>query len=243
MKIYPQFAARAPHVNSQPDPAKADRAIAALIDHTILKAEATRADVLRVCEEALAWSFASVCVNGFWVPVVASQLEGSVVKVCSVVGFPLGAMTMESKRAETEDVIRKGAVEVDMVLNIGALKSGDFEAVSEDVSLVAQICHDRGAILKVILETAVLTADEKLRACEISVKAGADFLKTSTGFHPAGGATAADVALLRRSAGPNLGVKASGGIRTLDNLREMVAAGASRVGASASVAIAGATVA
>jgi deoxyribose-phosphate aldolase len=214
--------------------------VAALIDHTILKPEATRADVLRVCAEARNYGFASVCVNGYWVPVVAAELSGSDVKVCTVVGFPLGAMSTEAKRFEALDALRKGAQEVDMVLNAGALRSGEEEAVHEDIALIAVACHDHGAMLKVILETCLLNESQKERACHICVDSGADFVKTSTGFGSAG-ATAADVTLMRSIVGPDIGVKASGGIRTLQNLREMVAAGASRVGASASVSIVGAT--
>jgi len=228
-------------VNNQPDPSRIDRAVAALIDHTILKADATRADVLRICAEARVYGFASVCVNGFWVPLVAAELAGTAVKVCTVVGFPLGAMAIEAKRAETLDALAKGAQEVDMVMNVGALLGGDEEAVREDIALLAQACHDSGAILKVILETCLLTDRQKERACAICVESGANFVKTSTGFSSAG-ATVSDIALMRRAVGPDLGVKASGGIRTLESVREMVAAGASRIGASASVAIVGATV-
>ncbi len=228
-------------MTSQPDPARIDRSVAALIDHTILRADATRADVLRICAEARSYEFASVCVNGFWVPLVSAELAGSPVKVCTVVGFPLGAMTTESKLAETQDALRKGAQEVDMVMNVGALRGGEDEAVHEDVAVLAQACHDSGAILKVILETCLLTDEQKERACHIAVASGADFVKTSTGFGSAG-ATAADIALMRRIVGPDKGVKASGGIRTLENLREMVGAGASRIGASASVAILAATI-
>jgi len=228
-------------VNNQPDPSRIDRAVAALIDHTILKADATRADVLRICAEARVYGFASVCVNGFWVPLVAAELAGTAVKVCTVVGFPLGAMAIEAKRAETLDALAKGAQEVDMVMNVGALLGGDEEAVREDIALLAQACHDSGAILKVILETCLLTDRQKERACAICVESGANFVKTSTGFSSAG-ATVSDIALMRRAVGPDLGVKASGGIRTLESVREMVAAGASRIGASASIVIVGATV-
>jgi len=228
-------------VNQQPDPAKIDRNIAALIDHTILKPDAIRADILRICDEALRYGFASVCVNGFWVPAVSTHLSGSSVKVCTVVGFPLGAMTTEAKLAETQDALRKGAHEIDMVLNIGALRGGEFEPVKEEIEVLAQACHDRGGILKVILETALLTDDQKVDACRISVEAGADFVKTSTGFGPSG-ATTADVALMRKTVGPRVGVKASGGIRTLENLRDMVAAGATRIGASAGIAMVAGTV-
>jgi deoxyribose-phosphate aldolase len=211
--------------------------IASLIDHTILKPDATREDVLRVCREAREYGFASVCVNPYWVPLVASQLEGSPVKVCSVVGFPLGASTTEAKVCETESAIRLGATEIDMVLNIGALRSGDLETVKVDIAAVAEAVHrHEDAVLKVIIETALLDDAQKVTACELAVAAHADFVKTSTGFSTAG-ATAADVELMRRTVGPSIGVKASGGIRTLEDFRKMVAAGASRVGASASTKI------
>jgi deoxyribose-phosphate aldolase len=210
--------------------------IASLIDHTILKPDATREDVLRVCQEARDYTFASVCVNPYWVPLVARQLAGSPVKVCSVVGFPLGATTTEAKVCETESAIRLGATEIDMVINIGALRSGDLETVKVDIAAVAAAVHQHDAILKVIIETALLTDEQKVTACEIAVAAHADFVKTSTGFSTFG-ATAHDVELMRRTVGPNVGVKASGGIRTLEDFRSMVAAGASRVGASASVKI------
>lgn len=210
--------------------------IASLIDHTILKAEATRQDVLKVCAEALEYKFASVCVNAYWVPLVASQLQGSTVKVCTVVGFPLGATSTESKVCEAISAIRQGAQEVDMVLNVGELRSGDLETVKVDIAAVADACHANGAILKVILETALLNDEQKITACELAKAAKADFVKTSTGFSAAG-ATVHDIELMRRTVGPDMGVKASGGIRTLEDFRNMVAAGASRVGASASVKI------
>jgi deoxyribose-phosphate aldolase len=210
--------------------------IAGLIDHTILKAEATRQDVLKVCAEALEYTFASVCVNPYWVPLVAHRLEDSVVKVCTVVAFPLGAASTESKVYEATSAIRQGAREIDMVLNIGELRSGDFESVKVDIAAVAFACHAKGAILKVILETALLDDQQKIAACEIAKAAKADFVKTSTGFSTFG-ATAHDVELMRRTVGPDFGVKASGGIRTLEDFEKMVAAGANRVGASASVKI------
>ncbi len=210
--------------------------IAGLIDHTILKADATRHDVLKVCAEALEYKFASVCVNAYWVPLVAHQLEGSPVKVCTVVGFPLGATSTESKVYEATSAIRQGAQEVDMVLNVGELRSGDLESVKVDIAAVAEACHSNGAILKVILETALLDDKQKIIACELSKAAHADFVKTSTGFSTSG-ATVHDVELMRHAVGPDMGVKASGGIRTLEDFRSMVEAGASRVGASASVKI------
>jgi deoxyribose-phosphate aldolase len=210
--------------------------IAGLIDHTILKADATRHDVLKVCAEALEYGFASVCVNPYWVPLVAHELEGSRVKVCTVVGFPLGATSTESKVYEATSAIRQGAQEIDMVLNVGELRSGDLESVKVDIAAVAEACHAQGAILKVILETALLDDKQKVAACELSMAAKADFVKTSTGFSTSG-ATVHDVELMRHAVGPDIGVKASGGIRTLEDFRNMVAAGASRVGASASVKI------
>lgn len=210
--------------------------IAALIDHTILRADATRQDVIRLCEEARRFGFASVCVNSFWVPVVAAELRGTAVKVCSVVGFPLGAMSTGAKRTEAEIAVRDGAREIDMVMNAGALKTGDHDAVRSDMEAVVRAAHAGGAIVKVILETCLLTDEEKVTACRIAQAAGAAFVKTSTGFG-SGGATPEDVALMRKTVGPSMGVKASGGIRTLDDLRRMVAAGANRIGASAGVKI------
>jgi deoxyribose-phosphate aldolase len=210
--------------------------IAALIDHTILKADATRQDILKVCAEALEYGFASVCVNAYWVPLVAHRLEGSSVKVCTVVGFPLGATSTESKVAEASSAIREGAQEIDMVLNIGELRSGDFESVKVDIAAVVDASHALGAIVKVILETALLDDPQKIIACELAQAAKADFVKTSTGFSTSG-ATVDDVALMRRIVGPDMGVKASGGIRTLEDFQKMVAAGANRIGASAGVKI------
>jgi deoxyribose-phosphate aldolase len=219
-----------------------DSSIAALIDHTLLKPEATAADIRKVCAEARQYGFASVCVNPYWVRLVAGELAGSPVKVCSVVGFPLGASATEIKVAETAAAIREGANEIDMVLNIGELRAGNHDAVRADIKAVVEAAHSGGAIVKVILETALLNDEQKVAASLIAKEAGADFVKTSTGFGP-GGATAADVALMRRTVGPALGVKASGGVRTLQDLQTMVAAGANRVGASASVKIVEATAA
>ena len=207
-----------------------------MIDHTVLRADATVEDIRRVCAEALKYQFASVCVNGYWVPVLASELAGSSVKVCTVSGFPLGAMATEAKLAETEIAIRAGAHEIDMVMNVGALKSGNHAAVQRDIASLAAACHAGGAILKVILETCLLDDSQKRLACELSKAAGADYVKTSTGFG-ASGATEADIALMRSVVGADMGVKASGGVRTLADFEKMVAAGASRVGASASVSI------
>jgi deoxyribose-phosphate aldolase len=220
--------------------ARIDPRIAALIDHTILKADATRAEVLKVCGEARQYNFASVCVNPYWVPLVRDELAGSPVKVCTVVGFPLGATSTESKVFETTAAIREGAQEIDMVINIGALRSGDSPAVLSDIEQVVRASHQGRALVKVIIETALLNDQEKVLACQLAKQAGADFVKTSTGFSTAG-ATAHDVALMRSVVGPDIGVKASGGVRTLDDLRAMVAAGASRIGASASVKIVEAT--
>jgi deoxyribose-phosphate aldolase len=213
-----------------------DRAIAGLIDHTILRPEATEKEVRQTCAEALNYEFASVCVNPFWVPLVASELAGSRVKVCTVAGFPLGATSTSAKTAETLGALRDGAREIDMVINIGALRGGNKNAVSKDIHAVAGASHDHGAIVKVIIETALLNDAEKVLACKLAVDAGADFVKTSTGFSKSG-ATTEDVALMRRAVGLSIGVKASGGIRTLDDLKAMVTAGATRIGASASVRI------
>lgn len=217
-----------------------DRNIARLIDHTILRPEATRSDVRQVCADALRFNFASVCVNSFWVPLVAAELKGSDVKTCSVVGFPLGASASAVKVAETLSCLDEGALEIDMVMNIGALRGGEYGIVEADIRSVASVCHERGAIVKVILETALLDSDQKAFACRLARQAGADFVKTSTGFAKTG-ATVQDVALMRLTVGPDMGVKASGGIRTLEDLKSMVAAGATRVGASASVRIMDAT--
>ncbi len=213
-----------------------DPSIASLIDHTLLRADATRDDIIKVSREARKYSFASVCVNPYWVPVVAAELAGSPVKVCTVIGFPLGATSTESKVAETEAALRVGAQEIDMVQNIGALRSGDYDAVKSDIAAVVEVSHRAGAIVKVILETALLDDNQKTMASMLAKSAHADFVKTSTGFGPSG-ATAHDVELMRAAVGPEMGVKASGGIRTLDDVKKMAAAGATRIGASASVKI------
>jgi deoxyribose-phosphate aldolase len=210
--------------------------IARVIDHTLLKPEASRADVTKLCQEAARFCFASVCINPWYVPLAAELLRGSNVKVCTVVGFPLGATLPAVKVREAEEVVRLGAQEVDMVINIGALKSGQDEVVESDVRGVVEASHRGGAICKVILETALLNIDEKVRACIACKNAGADFVKTSTGFGPAG-ATAEDVALMRAVVGRAIGVKAAGGVRSLEDLKKMVGAGATRIGASASVRI------
>lgn len=210
--------------------------IASLIDHTLLKPEATPEQIAQLCSEAREYRFAAVCVNPVYVKLAWDLLKGSPVKVCSVVGFPLGATVPEAKAFEARQAIRDGASEIDMVIHIGALKAGDDDLVERDIATVVEACHAGGAICKVILETCYLTDDEKIRGCILAKRAGADFVKTSTGFGP-GGATPEDVALMRRTVGPEMGVKAAGGIRTLETLQRMVAAGANRIGASASVKI------
>jgi deoxyribose-phosphate aldolase len=209
--------------------------IAKLIDHTALKPDTKKDDILKVLEEAKKYGFASVCINPVWVKLAAEELAGQGVEVCTVIGFPLGANTTETKVYETKDVIAKGATEVDMVINIGALKAGANDLVEKDIYEVVQAAKGK-ALVKVIIETCLLTDEEKIRACQLSVKAGADFVKTSTGFST-GGATSKDIALMRKTVGENVGVKASGGIRTREDAEKMVEAGASRIGASASVAI------
>lgn len=210
--------------------------IAALIDHTLLKAEATAAEIEALCQEAAQNHFATVCVNPAWVRVAASRLRGTGVGVCSVVGFPLGATTNDVKAYETRRAITDGATEIDMVINVGALKSGDLRLVEQDIEGVASACRACGVTSKVIIEAALLTDDEKITACTLAKAAGADFVKTSTGFGP-GGATVADVALMRRVVGADMGVKAAGGVRDYQQMQAMVAAGATRVGASAGVRI------
>lgn len=212
------------------------RQIARMIDHTVLKADATREQIVALCRDARKWEFASVCVNPCWVALCASELLGSRVKVCTVVGFPLGATTTSQKIAEAEEAIRSGAREIDMVINIGALKSGDHDTVRLDIRGVAEACHRAGAILKVIIETALLSGEEKVAACRLAKSAGADFVKTSTGFGPSG-ATAHDVALMRATVGPEMGIKAAGGIRTLEDVELLAGAGATRIGTSSGVAI------
>jgi len=211
--------------------------IARMIDHTLLKADATRADVERLCREAREHGFASVCVNPCWVPLCARLLEGSPVKVCTVVGFPLGATSSKAKASETRQAVRDGATEVDMVLNVGWAKDGDWKAVEEDVRAVVEAAGSR-VVKKVILETCLLSDEQIVKACLACRKAGADFVKTSTGFST-GGATAGHVALMRRVVGAGMGVKASGGVRTLDDAVQFIESGANRLGASASVAIIG----
>jgi deoxyribose-phosphate aldolase len=208
--------------------------IAAYIDHTLLKPDATKDQIDVIVEEAAAHKFASVCVNPYWVSYCADKLQGTDVKVCTVIGFPLGASTSAVKALETKDAIEKGAGEIDMVINIGALKSGDLVTVESDIRAVTEAAD--GVLTKVIIETALLTEEEKVTACELAVKAGADFVKTSTGFS-GGGATVADIALMRNTVGPNIGVKASGGVRDREATLAMIEAGATRIGASAGVQI------
>ncbi len=210
---------------------------ASLIDHTLLKPEASESDIRKLCDEAARFGFASVCVNPAWVKRAAEFLKASGVPVCTVIGFPLGATLPDVKAYEARRSIFNGAREVDMVINIGALKSGDDCAVEEDIRAVAEAAHENGALCKVIIETALLTDEEKVRACLAAKNAGADFVKTSTGFSK-GGATADDVALMRRTVGRALGVKASGGVKGLDDARKMFEAGATRIGASVGVKIA-----
>ena len=210
--------------------------VATMIDHTLLKADATRAEIETLCREAAEYGFASVCVNPTWVAACSTLLRDTRVKVCSVVGFPLGATTPDTKHYETRRVIFDGAREVDMVINVGALKSGDLRLVERDIEAVTYPCRESGVISKVIIEAALLTDEEKVTASTLAKAAGSDFVKTSTGFGP-GGATAADVALMRRVVGDDMGIKAAGGVRDLEGLKAMVAAGATRIGASAGVRI------
>ncbi len=214
------------------------KTIASLIDHTLLKPEAERAAVARVCEEAREWGFASVCINPCWVRLAAETLRDSPVRVGTVIGFPLGANDTRTKVAEADKALSDGAHELDMVQNIGALRSKDVHRVRKEIADLAHLAHSRGAIIKVILETCLLTNHEKMTACTLAAEAQADFVKTSTGFSTAG-ATLADVRLMRQTVGDSIGVKASGGIRTLEALRLMVAAGASRIGTSSGVSIVG----
>ncbi len=211
--------------------------LAKMMDHTILRADASRADVEKLCREAIEHGFFSVCVNSTWIPLARDLLRDSTVKVCAVVGFPLGAMPPQIKALEAREAIREGAKEIDMVMNIGALKSGDDKLVLEDIRVVVEACKDGRALSKVILENCLLKDEEKVRACELCMEARADFVKTSTGFS-SGGATAEDIALMARTVAPKkLGVKASGGVRTYADAMKMIAAGATRIGAGSSVKI------
>jgi deoxyribose-phosphate aldolase len=221
---------------SQAAQAMSWQAAARMIDHTLLKPEASREQIEKLCREAARFDFASVCINAYWIPVCAAILRPTAVKVCTVVGFPLGATLTSAKRFEAVEALRLGADEIDMVMNVGAMKSGDQARVESDIRAIAEVTHDAGGLLKVIFENVLLTREEKIAACELSLAGGADFVKTSTGFS-SGGATVEDVALMRATVGNLAGVKAAGGIRTADQMMAMVAAGADRVGASASVAI------
>ncbi len=204
------------------------RDLAGYIDHTILKADAPQSVIERTCQEAIDYGFCSVCVNSYWIPLVAEKLKNTGVKVCTVVGFPLGAMSSRSKAFEAKEAVENGADEVDMVINIGEMKAGHYDKVREDIKAVRDAIG-ADTVLKVIIETCLLTDEEKVKASELSVEAGADFVKTSTGFST-GGAKAEDIALMRKTVGENIGVKASGGIRTADDSRNMLEAGATRIG-------------
>ncbi|MCY6484757.1 deoxyribose-phosphate aldolase [Clostridium aestuarii] len=210
--------------------------LAGYIDHTLLKPESTEEQVIKICDEAKKYKFASVCVNGYYTSLVSKQLQGSNVKTCVVIGFPLGATTKEAKAFEAKHVIENGAQEVDMVINVGALKDKKYDVVKEDIKAVVDAAKGK-ALVKVILETCLLTKDEIVKACQLSKEAGTDFVKTSTGFNK-GGATVEDVKLMRETVGENIGVKASGGVRTKEDAENVIAAGANRIGASASIAIA-----
>ena len=212
-----------------------DTELAAIIDHTLLKPEATAAEVERLCKEARQYGFCSVCVNTSWVSRCRDLLRGSKVKVCCVVGFPLGAIDYRSKAYETREAIANGADEIDMVINIGALKSGDLDLVEKDIRAVVQAARNK--VTKVILETGLLTDEEKVTACQLCKKAGATFVKTSTGFSKGSIATEADIALMRKTVGPRMGVKASGGVRSKVDAKKMIAAGATRIGTSSGIAI------
>lgn len=214
----------------------ADLSLARMIDHTLLKPDATPDQIAQLCYEARKYGFASVCINPSYVRLCADLLRGTSVKVCTVVGFPLGASSPDVKAFEAQTALDQGATEIDMVINIGALKAKDLELVARDIRGVVTVCHARNILVKVILETALLNEEEKVTACLLSKEAGADFVKTSTGFST-GGATVEDVALMRRVVGPEMGIKAAGGVRTLADAQSMVKAGATRIGASAGVKI------
>ncbi len=235
-RVQPVVKAGADRIASTLGIAPTNGHLAHMIDHTLLKPDATQDQVAQLCYEARKYGFASVCVNPANARLCAQLLKDSDIPVCVVVGFPLGATSTEVKVFEAQQAIRDGATEVDMVINVGALKSKDYELVERDVASIARACHAGNAILKVIIEAALLTDEEKVVACQLAKVAGADFVKTSTGFGP-GGATLEDVALMRRVVGPTMGVKAAGGIHTYEEAQQMIAAGASRIGASASVKI------
>jgi deoxyribose-phosphate aldolase len=235
-RVQPVVSAGADRIAATLGVAPTDGALSHLIDHTLLKPDATQDEIAQLCYEARKHEFASVCVNPSYVKLCAELLKGSEVLVCTVVGFPLGATSPESKAFEAQKAVRDGATEVDMVINVGALKSRDYETVERDIAGIARACHAGGAILKVIIEAALLTDEEKVAACQLAKVAGADYVKTSTGFGP-GGATIEDVALMRQVVGSGMGVKAAGGIKTRQDAERMIAAGASRIGASASIKI------
>lgn len=237
-RVLPVIEAGADRVASTLGIAPTDGRMARYIDHTLLKPDASQEEVAQLCFEARKYGFASVCVNPSYVRLCAQLLKGSEVDICTVIGFPLGATPTDVKVFETQQAIRDGATEIDMVINVGAVKSRDYELVERDIASVAKACHAGNAILKVIIEAALLSDEEKVIACQLAKVAGADFVKTSTGFGP-GGATAEDVALMRRVVGPDIGVKAAGGIKTAEDARRMIAAGATRIGASASIKIVG----
>lgn len=229
------LASGACRISAHPGIGEVETGVARLIDHTLLKPDATEEQIRQLCREAADYCFASVCVNPTWVELCAKLLRRSGVKVCTVIGFPLGATTSGTKAYETRDAVGKGAAEADMVINVGALKSGRYRRVREDIQSVVRASRPN-VVVKVILETCLLTDEEKVKACELSKEAGADFVKTSTGFST-GGATVEDVALMRKTVGAEMGVKASGGVRDLETARQMVRAGATRIGASASIKI------
>lgn len=235
-RVQPVLSAGADRLATTLGIAPTDKTLAHTIDHTLLKPDATQDQIAQLCFEARKYGFASVCVNSAHVKLCADLLKGSGVAVCTTIGFPLGATPTDVKVFEAQQAIRDGACELDMVINVGALKSRDYELVRGDIAAVARACHAGNAILKVIIEAALLTDEEKVIACQLAKVAGADFVKTSTGFGPSG-ATPEDVALMRRVVGPSMGVKAAGGIRTYADAQKMIAAGASRIGASASVKI------
>jgi len=235
-RVQPVLSAGADRLASTLGIAPSDKSLAHTIDHTLLKPDATQDQIAQLCFEARKHGFASVCVNSAHVKLCADLLKGSGVPVCTTIGFPLGATPTDVKVFEAQQAIRDGASELDMVINVGALKSRDYELVRGDIAAVARACHAGNSILKVIIEAAFLTDEEKVIACQLAKVAGADFVKTSTGFGPSG-ATPEDVALMRRVVGPSMGVKAAGGIRTYADAQKMIAAGASRIGASASVKI------
>ncbi len=235
-KVRSVIAAGAARVSYVGNGADVPTDLAGFIDHTLLKPEASAAEVDRMCDEAMEYQFASVCVNPAWAKRVAERLRGSNVVTCCVAGFPLGATLPEMKAMEARRAIRDGAREIDMVINIGALRSGDFKTVERDIAGVADACRETGAICKVIIEAALLEDEEKVIASQIAKRTKAHFVKTSTGFGP-GGATVYDVALMREAVGPDMGIKASGGIRSAEDVKQMIAAGATRIGASAGIEI------